>query len=319
MNDLISVIVPVYNVEKYINKCIESIVNQTYTNLEIILVDDGSSDNCPDICDEWVKKDSRIKVIHQLNSGGGAARNKGLENANGSLISFIDSDDYLSNEMFAHLYNLINLGADIAECEYTMVLDDHYIFDNNYNDFTIYTNHEAMEAHIKNYLFKQVIWNKLYRREIVSNIRFPIDTKIDDEFFTYKVLGNAKKLIHSNTVCYAYRQQNSSIMHSIKPEHYLQAVNAKILRHEYICENFEELKRVSLINLWLTCIYTGQIILKATDQSHVKFIFDYLNEVLRKHHLKIKLDMKKNIIWIFIAKYSLRLVCYLRNYLKKGL
>ena len=102
MNDLISVIVPVYNVEKYLNKCIESIVNQTYTNLEIILVDDGSPDNCPNICDEWAKKDSRIKVIHQRNSGGGAARNIGLDNANGSMISFIDSDDFISTDMYEY-------------------------------------------------------------------------------------------------------------------------------------------------------------------------------------------------------------------------
>ena len=98
----ISVIVPVYKVEPYLDKCISSIVNQTYKNLEIILVDDGSPDNCPAMCDAWAEKDSRIRVLHQRNQGGGAARNAGLDLASGSLIAFVDSDDYIVPDMYAH-------------------------------------------------------------------------------------------------------------------------------------------------------------------------------------------------------------------------
>ena len=106
MNPLISVIVPVYKVEKYLNKCVQSIVNQTYKNLEIILVDDGSPDNCPEMCDEWAKKDSRIKVIHQENAGLAEARNSGISVATGEFFMFIDSDDYAEPDMIELLLNL---------------------------------------------------------------------------------------------------------------------------------------------------------------------------------------------------------------------
>ena len=112
--NLVSVIVPIYNVEKYLEKCIESIVNQTYKNLEIILVDDGSPDNCPAICDEWAQKDSRIKVIHKKNGGLSSARNAGLEVSNGEYISFVDSDDWLDENTFEEVYN--NFLKELYQC-----------------------------------------------------------------------------------------------------------------------------------------------------------------------------------------------------------
>ena len=261
-NSKISVIVPIYNVEQYLDKCIESIINQTYTNLEIILVDDGSPDNCPAMCDNWAKKDKRIIVIHQDNKGGGAARNAALDVATGEIIAFVDSDDYISENMFEHLYKLIESGADIAECNYVMVNDDNICFENAESEITLYSPKDAMLEHIQNKLFRQVIWNKLYKKNTINNIRFPINTKIDDEFFTYQVIGNANTLIHSDKICYAYRQQNTSIMHTINTEHYLQAIFAKDMRHKYICIYFPELINSSLINLWFTAIYIGQITLK---------------------------------------------------------
>ena len=122
--EIISVIIPVYRTELYLDKCISSVVNQTYTDLEIILVDDGSPDACPAICDAWAAMDKRIRVIHQKNGGGGAARNTGLDAANGELVAFVDSDDYLSPDMYAHLYRLLESGADVAECDYVEVTDD---------------------------------------------------------------------------------------------------------------------------------------------------------------------------------------------------
>ena len=115
-NSLISVIVPIYNVEKYLDKCVESIVTQTYKNLEIILVDDGSPDRCPEICDKWAEKDERIKVIHKKNGGLSDARNEGYAVSSGEYISFIDSDDYIDREFYAILSNALDNGTDIAEC-----------------------------------------------------------------------------------------------------------------------------------------------------------------------------------------------------------
>ena len=119
MSELVSVIVPVFMVERYLDRCIQSIVNQTYSNLEIILIDDGSMDQCPQICDKWVEKDSRIIVIHKDNGGVSRARNTGMEKAKGSYIVFVDSDDYLEPLYIEYLYRaLCDTGADISECRY---------------------------------------------------------------------------------------------------------------------------------------------------------------------------------------------------------
>ena len=132
MKDLISVIVPVYKAEPYLDKCISSIVNQTYKNLEIILVDDGSPDNCPSMCDFWSERDNRIRVVHQSNEGAGGAKNKGLDVAQGDYIGFVDSDDYIEAHMFEHLLRLMESNHDIgiAECNILQVEDDDAQLDN---------------------------------------------------------------------------------------------------------------------------------------------------------------------------------------------
>ena len=125
MEELISVIVPIYKVEHYLPKCIDSIIHQTYQNLEIILVDDGSPDNCPEICDEYAKRDKRIKVVHQENGGLSAARNSGVEMANGEFLCFVDSDDYIHPKMYEILYkNLKKFKADISICDYNVVFEN---------------------------------------------------------------------------------------------------------------------------------------------------------------------------------------------------
>ena len=167
MNDnLISIIVPIYNVEKYLNQCIQSIVKQTYKNLEIILIDDGSTDKSPELCDEWATNDKRIKVIHQKNQGAAMAKNQGLESATGELIAFVDSDDCIKIDMYERLYKLLKeKQCDIVECGYQC-------FENNITDekitknrLEICNNEKAIEYLIDNSLMKQVVWNKLYRKE----------------------------------------------------------------------------------------------------------------------------------------------------------
>ena len=316
---LISVIVPIYKVEAYLDKCISSIVNQTYTNLEIILVDDGSPDRSGEICDAWAEKDSRIRVIHQQNAGGGVARNTALDAAGGDIIAFVDSDDYIAPDMYEHLYELINQGADIAECAHVDVLDDSERFDSTDNFARTYNVQEALAEHVRDRIFRQLIWNKLYRRELIGDIRFPAGKKIDDEFFTYRVLGNARALIRSEKVCYAYRQQESSVMHSLGAQKRLQAVEAKVLRHGYIQEKFPELAALSTMNLWFTCIYQGQLSLWETDKHIVNQTFEYLGAVLKKHPCKIDCCSTKEGIWLSMARISQTVTCKLRNALRIGL
>ena len=166
--DLISVIVPVYNVEKYLDKCIQSIVDQTYTNLEIILVDDGSPDNSGAICDEWAEKDNRIKVIHKANGGLSDARNAGLDIATGEYIAFVDSDDYIELDFYDKLYNVIKAtNCDISICNLRKVYENNNVSVNNCDTFEIteYSTTEAMSALIDDKI-RQVVWNKLYKADI---------------------------------------------------------------------------------------------------------------------------------------------------------
>lgn len=260
---LISVIVPVYRVEQYLDRCLKSITEQTYRNLEIILVDDGSPDRSGAICDAWAEKDSRIRVIHQKNSGGGPARNAALDAASGELLAFVDSDDYIAPDMFSHLYSLLETGADVAECDFLETAENDAVFPEPAYSVTEFTPEEAMRQHIRDTLFRQLIWNKLYRRELAEGVRFPEGTKIDDEYFTYRLLGNAKKLVRSTKVCYAYRQQEGSIMHQRFSLKRVEALQAKQQRLEWLREFMPSLEQEARADLIMTCLYVMQGSLKS--------------------------------------------------------
>lgn len=316
--DLISVIVPVYKVEPYLDCCVASIVAQTYKNLEIILVDDGSPDNCPQMCDDWAKKDDRIKVIHQSNKGGGAARNAGIDIAGGDYLTFVDSDDYISPNMYELLLRAVKEAeADIAECGFTKTTDSSALF--RTDDYTVntYSTVDALSAHINDRSFCQLIWNKLYRKEIVYGVRFPVGTKIDDEFFTYQLIGNARLLAKIPCVLYAYRQQQGSVMHSLSSERRMEAINAKLLRHSYLIEHYPELTDESLKNLWLTGLYQGQLVLRESNNSAAKEMMQTIKKTMKDYPLPAKKTFMDG-LWLNLAKHSFFLACRIRNLLKVG-
>ena len=322
MHDLISVIVPVYKVEKYLDQCISSIVNQTYKNIEIILVDDGSPDRCPGICDFWGKMDMRINVIHQKNSGGGQARNRALDIAQGEFIAFVDSDDYIAPTMLEFLHSQFCNDIDIVECNYCEVQDEKALFSDENDLFEVQelTAEEAMLENIKDHIFRQLIWNKMYRKSVIKNIRFPIGTKIDDEFWTYRVLGNARKLVHTDKKLYAYRQQQNSVMHMLSADRRLEAVEAKMQRHEYIREKMPVLEEESLCNLWFTCLYQGQLMLKTMSKKERHSEWNKLKNVFHKYPIKKNLMSlsKKQKMWLRITEKSFYLACQSRNILNVG-
>lgn len=320
-NKKISIIVPVYKVEKYLDKCLESISNQTYKNLEIILIDDGSPDSCPEICDEWAKKDKRIRVIHQKNSGAGAARNVGLEVCTGEFIAFVDSDDYMASNMYETLMLLFEEDIDIVECDYISVMDNDAKFEWKALATKTYSKNEAMKEHILDHYFRQLIWNKLYRRRCVENIAFPIGKKIDDEFWTYQVLGKAKKLKRCNLKLYAYRQQENSVMHTLLPGKRIQAVEAKACRHVFVREEFQELLEVSYLNLVSTCLYQSQKVLKDGEKKEKEEVLEYCKKAISMNKIKKQTFQRgtlKQQIWITMAEKSLYCTCKLRNLLGIG-
>ena len=257
---LISVIVPVYKVEKYLDQCVSSIVNQTYRNLEIILVDDGSPDNCPAICDEWAQRDSRVRVIHTPNNGTGAARNAGLDAANGALIGFVDSDDYLYPNMYKRLYELMTENdADLSVCEYTRVDEEGRKISDNSNKLPAgLTTGEYMLKFavmpVKNYSWHCVIpWNKLYKAEIFSSIRFPEIRKPsggEDTAIVHRVFGACPRIVISGEELYYYTFRERVLP---KFDHLLFKLNLFIIgdRYSYFTEKgMKELADMTLVNAY---------------------------------------------------------------------
>ena len=280
---LISVVVPVYRVEKYLDHCIQSIAEQTYSNLEILLVDDGSPDGSGAICDRWAARDSRIRVFHKQNAGAGAARNTALDAARGEIITFVDSDDYLHPNMFSHLCGLMKDGVEIAECEIGITeRDDLAMDDGTGAEILVCETEEALRLHIQDEVFRQTPPNKLYRRKCVGDIRFPEGNLIDDEFFTYKVLGNARKLAHSCACMYAYRQQSGSAMHKPYSLRRLQGLDAKLQRLSYFEQRFPGLVREAKADLLMTCLGAMQGCLRSLDEEELEIARRKLRGVLEQ-------------------------------------
>lgn len=212
-DELVSVIVPVYNIEKCIGKCIESIIDQTYQNLEIILVDDGSTDKSGQICDDYQKRDVRIQVIHKQNEGLSDARNSGLEICKGKYIGFVDGDDWIANDMYEFLLQtLTKYEADVAVCGHYIEGDDGvYDFENAEGSIKIYNSREAVCAVVRDQEIHSYAWDKLYKRELFDGIRYPSGRYVQDIFTTYKVFMNAKKIVCNNQPKYYYYQRIDSI------------------------------------------------------------------------------------------------------------
>jgi len=255
---LLSVIVPVYKVEAYLDRCVGSILAQSYRNLELILVDDGSPDGCGVLCDQWAVRDRRVRVIHQENRGAGQARNAGLASCTGALIGFVDGDDYIAPDMYLRLYRLMEqTHAGIAECGYVETEGDDAPFSQVPGE-RVYTAEEAMAEHIRDTAFQQTIWNKLYRRETAVDVRFPVGNLIDDEFWTYQALGNAKLLARCGDRLYAYRQSPGSAMRRPFSLRRLQGLDAKEERLAYLGRRFPALVPLARQDLLFTSLMCMQ-------------------------------------------------------------
>jgi len=214
MDDLISVIVPVYNVERYLPQCLDSVMNQTYRNVEIILVDDGSTDRSGGICDEYQRKDRRIAVIHKENGGLSDARNAGLNAARGRYFFFLDSDDFIAPHCIETLYRLMketNSDISIGNFQQTHDGESPKAFERPGRMYA-FTKMEALEQLTGTfYLQFTVAWGKLIKREMMSGIRFPVGRLHEDEFTSYKVLYNAKKVVFTEERLLFYRIRPDSI------------------------------------------------------------------------------------------------------------
>lgn len=212
MSEKISVIVPVYKVESYLPKCIESIICQTYENLEIILVDDGSPDKCGEICDQYAQKDKRIHVIHKKNEGVACARNDGIECASGDYISFIDSDDWIAENAYEILYQgLKQYDADCAVGKCINVADKNGILHLKKNKDSLIRCETAPEAMKNVLLVGSAVWNRLFKREVFLHIRFPEGRINDDEVVALHAYAECKKIVFLDQNTYYYRIRENSV------------------------------------------------------------------------------------------------------------
>ena len=216
MENLISVIVPVYNVEKYLGRCIDSILNQTYKNLEIILVDDGSTDSSGKLCDDSKEKDTRLRVIHKVNGGLSSARNSGLNVMTGEYVMFVDSDDYISADCVESLYNLIlKSKSRIAIGNYEMTDSSQYLFPRAQENIQQISGVEAL-----NTVQYVSAWAKLYEAKLFKKLRFPEGCLHEDEGTTYKALYYSDSVVVSDGAVYAYFYNPESITKRPKKKNY---------------------------------------------------------------------------------------------------
>lgn len=223
---LISIIIPVYNVEKYLNRCMESVINQSLKNIEIILVDDGSPDNCPQLCDEWAAKDSRIKVVHKNNEGLGLARNTGMQYATGEYLAFIDSDDYVDLRMYEILYEKATaLNADIVYCGHKYGLKDGTFEDrNDFSQETIFDDKAKIEEHSMNYFYpinsRQMmmsVWHSIYKRDIIKTPFYSEREVVSEDLhFQLSAILNSKKIVYIPDSLYYYCYNGESLSHTFK-------------------------------------------------------------------------------------------------------
>ena len=278
---MISVVIPIYNVEKYLKKCIESVINQTYKNLEIILVNDGSTDNSKNIIDEYSLIDNRIKVINKKNGGLSDARNVGIEIAKGDYIAFLDSDDWIELNMYEKLYSYIKQeNADIVQCSYQEVYNEEVNNQKIKEEIKLISGKDSLyNLSGENHGKTVVVWNKIYKRELFNDIRFPKGKYHEDEFTTYKLLYKANKIVDLNLPLVYYRQRDGSIMNSkfnIKRLDALEAFNERLAFYKE--KNLNELQQITIAQI---LHFTNLFYIKIKD-SDIKNKYEIL-KILRQN------------------------------------
>ena len=232
-NELVSIIVPIYNVEECLEKCVRSIIEQTYKNIEIILVDDGSTDNCGVICDNYKKIDNRIVVVHKRNEGLSSARNKGLDIAKGKYISFVDSDDYIEPKMIEELMqNMSEYKSDIAICNFYCIKNGIKLVKRKYikKSFSIEGRKKYENIQGKYSYVTLVAWNKLYKREIFDTIRYPKGRIYEDSYVLCDILEKAQRISYILKPLYNYVYRSNSIINTFNIKHFdmIESYNRKI-------------------------------------------------------------------------------------------
>ncbi|MBU8586943.1 glycosyltransferase [Priestia megaterium] len=312
MTPTVSIIVPVYNVENYLVKCVNSILNQTLDNIEIILINDGSTDSSGEICNDFARIDERVSVIHQKNGGLSDARNTGLDVAKGKFVAFVDSDDYIHKDMYRLLVKTIEESeCDIAEAGYKEVFedtpyDDKVVYDDKVSKRT-YSGKSAIASTIMDHDCRNYVWNKLYKRELWKHSRFPYGKLFEDVFTTYKIVEKASKVVKIDSVLYYYFQRSNSIVNSsfsIRKLDHCEALEEMML---FIEKKYPELAPITCIKFFSQCLPNLQeLIVNRKKIENANFLINQLLEKLfdKRFEAYLRLEIEELCIQVLGGNYN---------------
>lgn len=295
--DLISVIVPVYKVEQYLNKCIESIVSQTYQNMEIILVDDGSPDLCPGICDEWAERDERIRVIHKENGGLSDARNTGIENAHGNYLVFVDSDDYVDRTMIEKLYvRIIDDHSELALCGIYGVDYGGRIEPISDLETSVWDQNDFWDNFYKNSNVPLVVaWNKLYSSGLFEEERYDTGKIHEDEFIIHRLIVQCKQISVISDRLYYYVQRQGSITKQENPLQRFDAVEAFLKRSRWFNYALMDLSGIPYV--------MGEVYVKLKVGKNRNLLSKYKELKAEYNKLKLQVCLRSNVGVVYFVKF----------------
>lgn len=313
--ELISIIVPVYNVEKWLSRCVNSILGQTYTNFELILVNDGSTDSSYKICKDYLKKDNRIKLIDKKNGGLSEARNFGISNAKGKYIIFIDSDDYINKNYIAILYKaIVTNNSDIAICEYNEVAENGDFLKevslNEPENENVVTGKEVIRYLLKNNGTANIVaWNKIYKRELFNNIRYQVGKFYEDEYIVVPLMWNIERICLIRKPLYNYVQRSGSIM--LSPFTLKKVKDIDSFRQKRI--NFFKTKKNKEFYFLAVDSYKNWILLLMQTNFNNKEYINYLQKQYRRYALIYYPRSVKKIVKDIVGSINIRLAAKLKG------
>lgn len=303
-NPLISIIIPVYNVEPYLQQCVDSVLKQSYKNIEVFLVDDGSKDRSPELCDKYAQQDARIKVIHKENGGQGDARNKALDIAEGEYITFVDSDDYLDDNYVQYLFDLLqHNNADISICETYVFFDDKIKQDYNTNEsIEVMSSFEALKRLLLKKGLIAAPWCKMYRKEVFKDVRYPGGCYYEDLAVIHKLFLNSKSVVVSQKKTYFYRQRQNSTMNCEFNIRKMDRVRIAEDIKKDVMKTHPEFREELLVRCFIANIQTLRELPNGKEYTHYRKIIEDNIKKYRKATILCK-DAKATIKGMALVSY----------------
>ena len=288
MDPLVSIIIPVYMVETTLERCLDSVLAQTYTNFEVILVDDGSPDRCGEICDDYAKNDNRFRVIHKENGGLSDARNNGIDRSKGDYLTFIDSDDYVRSNYVEFLLSLIQEEDADMSCGKHNVIYDNAVLKRYTGKKYVMNSREALDMLLYQEDMDVSAWAKMYSRALFSDIRYPVGKKYEDAATTYKLIDKAGKIVLDSRPIYNYVIRDDSITTSQFNSSKIELIDATKEMTEYIRQKYPDLRKACNSRM----VYAYQSTLAATvfTEDVDRSIVSKLVEYIRKNGKAVLLD-----------------------------